>query len=150
MAMEIERKFLIDTVPSFVFDSNCTTIEQMYISIKPEVRVRRENDRFVLTRKGEGSLCRSEEEVFISEDDYNNYKDKSVTHPITKKRYRVPIQNGYVAEVDIFEGYLSGLVTVEVEFSTKGESETFKQPCWFGKEVTEDENYKNRNLARLK
>lgn len=147
MAMEIERKFIIETVPSFVFDYNFTTIEQTYISVKPEIRVRRENDKFILTRKGEGTLSRAEEETFISE---ANYKKESITHPIIKKRYRVPIQNGYIAEVDIFEGYLSGLITVEVEFQTEQDSKVFIPPFWFGKEVTEDVNYKNKNLASLK
>ncbi len=150
MPMEIERKFLTDTLPEFVLDCKHTTMEQSYISLAPEVRIRREDNNFVLTRKGEGTLCRSEEEEIISEAQYNSYLPLAVTHPINKKRYYVPIQDGFIAEVDIFEGYLSGLVTVEVEFPSVHDSEIFIPPFWFGTEVTADNNYKNKNLSRLK
>jgi adenylate cyclase len=35
----------------------------------------------------------------------------------------------------------------EVEFSSASESRRFAPPPWFGAEVTEDEHYKNANLA---
>jgi adenylate cyclase len=39
------------------------------------------------------------------------------------------------------------LSTVEVEFSSESEAETFRPPAWFGKEVTADPRYRNWALA---
>jgi adenylate cyclase len=39
------------------------------------------------------------------------------------------------------------MLSVEVEFKTEEESDQFVIPNWFGKEVTDDEKYKNKNLA---
>lgn len=148
--MEIERKFLVDSLPHFVSHCKFTKIEQSYLSKTPQIRIRREDDSFILTHKGEGTLCRSEDEEQITEHEYNSYLASAITHPICKIRYFVPLQDGNIAQVDKFDGYLRGLITVEVEFSSIEDSEIFIPPSWFGREVTEDENYKNKNLARLK
>ena len=66
---------------------------------------------------------------------------------LTKSRYRVPLFAWAVAEVDIYEGLLKGLATVEVEFSSEVEAKAFDPPPWFGKEVTEDPRYQNAVLA---
>lgn len=148
--MEIERKFIIDTPPELVYTCKQVKIEQSYLSLNPEVRIRREDNRFFLTCKGEGTLSRHEEEKQITESEYNSYLTTAITYPIIKKRYYVPLQDGYIAELDIFEGYLKGLITVEVEFPTIQDSCEFIPVFWFGREVTDDKNYKNRNLAKLK
>ena len=53
-----------------------------------------------------------------------------------------------MAELDVYHGELTGLVTVEVEFSSLEEAESFSPPAWFGEDITEDKRYKNKNLAR--
>jgi CYTH domain-containing protein len=35
----------------------------------------------------------------------------------------------------------------EVEFKTKSQAKDFSPPPWFDSEVTDDEKFKNRNLA---
>jgi len=42
------------------------------------------------------------------------------------------------------------LKVVEVELKSRKEAEKFLAPEWFGAEITEDENYKNANLATRK
>ncbi|MDA0179768.1 hypothetical protein OJ997_05645 [Solirubrobacter phytolaccae] len=49
--------------------------------------------------------------------------------------------------VDTFGGRLSGLQMIEVEFETRKEAEAFEHPYFFGREVTDDRRYRNRNLA---
>ncbi len=53
--MEIERKYLIDTLPENLEDYPCRHIEQGYINIDPVVRIRRNNDKYELTYKSSGS-----------------------------------------------------------------------------------------------
>jgi len=148
--MEIERKFIVKELPSLVMSCKSAQLEQSYISITPEIRIRKEDDSFYLTHKGEGTLCREEDEKSITSAEYYNLLDKTVTYPVIKTRYFVPLQGGYCAEVDIYHGSHDGLITVEVEFSSIEESEKFDPPFWFDKEITEDRKYKNKSLAKPK
>ena len=56
--------------------------------------------------------------------------------------------DGGVAEVDRYQGELDGLWTVEVEFGSLEASRAFSPPDWFGREVTDDQRYRNAALAR--
>ena len=58
--MEIERKFLVAQLPDNLDNYNCRYIEQGYLSTKPVVRVRRDNDDYYLTYKGSGMMAREE------------------------------------------------------------------------------------------
>jgi hypothetical protein len=60
----------------------------------------------------------------------------------------VPLTNGNVAELDVYEGYHAGKVTVEVEFGSVEEAEAFQKPDWFGLELTNDKKWSNRSMAR--
>jgi CYTH domain-containing protein len=51
-------------------------------------------------------------------------------------------------ELDVFRGGLSGLCVAEVEFPSEEEAAAFSPPDWFGREVTDDERFKNKSLAR--
>ena len=65
---------------------------------------------------------------------------------IKKIRYFIPDGN-FTIELDIFKGNLEGLIIAEVEFNSIYDIDKFKIPLWFGLEVTNDERYKNKNLA---
>ena len=58
--MEIERKYLIDEIPFDLKDYSCKVIEQGYLNTDPVVRVRRSNDKYILTYKGSGLMVREE------------------------------------------------------------------------------------------
>src|SRR6185436_8011237 len=66
---------------------------------------------------------------------------------LTKTRYAVPLEEGLRAEVDVFEGDLSGLVLAEVEFDEEADSRGFAPPPWLWREVTGDDRYAGRSLA---
>jgi hypothetical protein len=57
-------------------------------------------------------------------------------------------QQFHVAELDVYEGYHAGKVTVEVEFGSVEEAEAFQKPDWFGLELTNDKKWSNRSMAR--
>lgn len=63
--MEIERKIILTSLPDEV-PVHHSTVEQIYISLNPEVRLRKNLDSdvpFRLTVKGDGTLCREEIET---------------------------------------------------------------------------------------
>lgn len=146
--MEIERKFLLGSLPNIIKTSDQYQIEQAYISLIPEKRVRKINNSCFFTEKGEGGLIRTENEFEISPSDYQEYILKKVGHTIRKTRYKVNLEN-YIAEIDEYHDQLQGLLVVEVEFETLEQSADFTPPIWFGREITELKAFKNKNLALL-
>lgn len=142
MAMEIERKFLLGSFPENLIISGKRTIFQSYLAVgREEVRIRRvqfENseNKFYLTYKNrlKGKLARQEVEIEITDNTYNHLNNKSV--PIIKDRYLINLGNGKCAEIDIFKNAGYELETVEVEFNSVKEAESFMPPEWFGRELT--------------
>lgn len=148
--MEIERKFLLNSLPVNIEKFDSCEIEQAYISYEPEIRIRRKDGSYYLTKKSNGELIRNEIEKEINDKMYylllDYYKENNV---IKKKRYFIPLSARIIAEIDVFEDNLEGLKMVEVEFDNEEEAKNFVIPNWFGEEVTYDKNYKNKNLSKL-
>ena len=67
---------------------------------------------------------------------------------IDKVRYLIPLEDGHVAELDIFQGTLAPLRLIEVEFESIEEAESFVAPEWFGDDVTNSTEYHNSNLSQ--
>lgn len=149
--MEIERKFLIPSLPDRLYEYPVQLLEQAYVSRQPVLRVRREEQgeekNYILTYKSEGLLVREEYNFPLSEESYYHLKGKAEGRIITKKRYRIPEKDGLTIELDVFEGELAGLVMAEVEFSDEISAKSYTPPDWFGQEVTDDPAYQNCNLS---
>lgn len=144
--MEIERKFLCN-MPAFDLSPfKSTHIIQYYISIDPVIRIRRTDTAFYLTVKGNGEIAREEFEMAITEKQFIGLSKKADFPPIDKNRYFILLENGLTAELDIYYGKLSGLLTAEVEFASLADAEAFVPPLWFGKDVSTDNRYKNASL----
>ena len=101
----------------------------------------------VLAFKGSGQMAREEFELSINEAQYLSLMKKTETLTVSKTRYEIPNDGGYLAELDIYHGQLEGLMTVEVEFNTVDEALIFKPPSWFSIDVTNDKRYKNTALS---
>ena len=136
--MEIERKYLIDEIPFDLKDYSCKVIEQGYLNTDPVVRVRRSNDKYILTYKGSGLMVREEYNLPLNEEAYRHLIQKADGIIISKKRYLIPLTDRLTIELDIFEGDLAPLKLAEVEFETKEEAESFLPPKWFGKMCIRD------------
>ncbi len=152
--MEIERKYLVDKVPESLDDYSHVEIEQCYLCTSPTVRVRRMGDVYILTikekvakgKEGE-AIHNREEEFLLTAESYERLKSKSEGSAVLKTRYRIPLECGLTAELDLFHGAHEGLRLVEVEFPDTESSESFIPPVWFGKEVSDDRRYRNSWLA---
>ena len=149
---EIERKYRIKSLPDSIRISNKLDIEQYYVSINPEIRIRKSGSDFYITIKGEGNLIRSEYEFSIDKEQFETNKSKIIntTTVLQKTRYRVSYTNNHIIEIDVYHGFLEGLIIAEVEFDSIDESNSFIPPNWFEMEVTNDPRFKNKNLARVK
>ncbi len=148
--MEIERKFLVDTLPENPGQYPSEMIEQAYLCTNPVVRVRRQGRDYWLTYKGEGLMTREEYNLPLNETAYAHLIAKADGNIITKRRYSIPLGNGLIAELDVFEGKFTGLVIVETEFPDEETANAFTPPPWFGEEVTWTNAYHNSVLSQLK
>lgn len=147
--MEIERKFLVRSLPENLEQYPFHFIEQAYLCTSPVVRVRRQDDEFILTYKGKGLMVREEYNLPLSEEAYLHLLQKKDGNVLTKKRYLIPLSDGLTAELDIFGGKFSGLMLVETEFPDEERANAFQAPDWFGADVTFSSKFHNSTLSNL-
>lgn len=148
--MEIERKFIVKYLPDDLNSFPHNEISQGYISVSPVIRIRRSDDRYILTVKSTGLFCREEYEIEMSEEDFKKLSRKVEGNIISKTRYKIPIQYGLTAELDIFHDDFEGLRYVEVEFKDVETAESFEVPDFFGKDVTKETGYSNSDLSSMR
>lgn len=147
--MEIEKKYLIKTMPKNLAEYPSERIEQGYLCREPVVRVRAHGEKYTLTYKGGGLVAREEYNLPLTEEAYHHLIKKADGKVIRKVRYRIPY-SAFVIELDLFEDVFidsdQPLILAEVEFETMEEAEGFAPPEWFGKEVSLDPRYHNSNM----
>ncbi|MBR6257800.1 MAG: CYTH domain-containing protein [Lachnospiraceae bacterium] len=148
--MEIERKFLISSLPDDLESYPFHLIEQGYLNTDPVVRVRRQDNEFYLTYKGKGFLAREEYNLPLNREAYEHLITKADGNIICKKRYLIPIKDSDLTiELDVFEGAFAPLILAEVEFTSIEEAESFTPPAWFKEDVTNDRHYSNSYLSSV-
>ena len=146
--MEIERKYLIKTLPENLEQYPLRVLEQGYLCTTPVVRIRKDNDKYELTYKSGGLMARQEYNLPLTADAYEHLRLKVDGRIISKKRYMLPLRE-YTIELDIFEGDLAPLMLAEVEFPSIEEANAFEPPEWFGEDVTFDGRYHNSCLSKM-
>ena len=141
--MEIERKFLLSVLPDLPLVTH-DAVTQAYLSVSPEVRVRRaetlegpEKGRVSckLTVKGEGDLSREEIEIvrFIGRE------------PI-RKDYRRYMYGGRALDCSVVDaGTEHEFMYGEAEFESEDEARAFVWPGEGARDVTFERGFKMKN-----
>ena len=145
--MEIERKFTVKKLPDGLEGYPFHIIEQAYLNTDPVVRIRREDDRYYMTYKGNGLMAREEYNLPLNRSSYEHLLPKADGSVISKKRWLIPLPP-YTVELDVFAPPFAPLIIAEVEFPSVEEAERFVPPDWFRQDVTQDPAYHNSNLSR--
>ena len=145
---EIERKYLVRSLPADLESFPSSQIEQGYLCTDPVVRIRRQDDEYYLTYKSRGLMVREEYNLPLNAEAYAHLKSKADGRLICKRRFRIPYQ-GYTIELDLFSSPIPDLILAEVEFPSEEEALGFQAPEWFGEDVTSSARYHNSNLSRL-
>jgi len=175
--MEIEKKYLImekdkaystkhlkkifSSVSKLVYDVFMlgTPIEQGYLPIDEglklsemlgmsvdfnpsEARLRKKGEKNYITFKDNGGLARNELEVEIEKEVFDKYWKKTKGQRVKKMRLEKAFE-GYTAEIDVYTD--RNLVVAEIEVPNILIAEKLKP---LGKDITNDKEYKNRNLAK--
>ena len=128
---EIERKYLIHTIPFDLKEYAFHDIEQGYLCTEPVVRVRRDADDYILTYKSKGLMMREEYNLPLTKEAYHHLLEKADGRIITKERYCIPYGDHLMIELDVFAGDLA-------------------PPDWFGEDVTFSSKYHNSTLSQKK
>lgn len=148
MALEIERKFLVDHLQWENLPKPAgKEYMQGYLSDGPEktIRVRIAGNQGFITIKGPVlKNVRDEYEYEIPADEAAELLEKFTSRQVVKTRYRIPF-NMHIWEVDVFRGDNEGLIVAEIELKTA--DETFAIPSWIDKEVSGNPRYYNSELA---
>jgi adenylate cyclase len=149
MAIEIERKFIVNKELWEKIDKpkgNALVQGYIHSDENKTIRIRTANEKGFITIKGKSradGLSRSEFEYEIPVSDaleiLNTFTDKT----INKIRYKILFE-GFIWEVDVFEGNNSGLIMAEIELQS--EVQSFKKPDWLTQEVTGDIRFYNSYL----
>ncbi|WP_170608196.1 CYTH domain-containing protein [Ruegeria arenilitoris] len=149
MSLEIERKFLVATMPD-LSQTRKAFVRQGYLTHpddSTELRLRQKNDQYFMTLKGGGDIARVEREAEISGAQFEIFWPETEGRRVEKERYTGLLPDGRTFELDVFLGSLSSLCLVEIEFNSEEAARAYSPPDWFGADVTEDKRYKNKTLA---
>lgn len=156
LPMEIERKFTINYLPDNIKSITRITQKHIFKDMVCSIRVRRSINMYTgdkvythtIKARTENlekySICELERN--ITEEEYNKSRPFRGSRTIQKYRCVVPIQDGLKVEIDVFEGWLKGLIIAEVEFKSSKQAEEFKMPNWF-KNPIENKAFSNRALS---
>ncbi|WP_192255223.1 CYTH domain-containing protein [Mesorhizobium silamurunense] len=148
MGKEVERKFLVSDPTWRSLVEADIRIRQFYVGAQPgrTVRVRINDGRSAeLTLKfGDRARERDEFEYPIPLAEAEELMAFAIGRVIEKTRHHVR-HRGYLYEVDVFGGVLSGLVVAELETPEDVPDEML--PDWLGREVTGESRFYNASLA---
>lgn len=154
MGIEIERKFTVRSSDWRTSVDKSVRIAQGYLNDmaslaagtqKASVRVRIAGDQAFLNMKSrELGHTRQEFDYEIPVADADALLKLCVGGIIDKVRHHVRYE-GFLWEVDVFEGENAGLVVAEIELPTADTG--FAKPIWAGDEVTDALRYYNLALA---
>lgn len=148
--MEVEKQveheftYLIKEIPAGLKECEHMEITDIYIPESfdhPKIRIRKRGDSCKITKK-----------VLVNEDDKSKFHEQTI--PITEEefnalqnlpskkvrkiRYYYPYK-GSIAEIDIFQDALKGLITAEVEFKNTEEKATFPMPEFCLADITPED-----------
>ena len=145
---EIERKFLIDAFPDALPLLHTQRVFQAYLSLEPEVRLRRaEQDGQVtarsLTIKSGGGLVRREVRIDLSKEQFDALAEL-IPQPFISKDYRVyRLPGGLELECSLVdEGTDTAFLYAEIEFPSVEAAKAFPPLPLFKQEVTENPAYR--------
>lgn len=173
MGIEIEKKFTVKNLPANLDSYPYHVIEQGYLNVSPAVRVRREDDNYYMTYKGqapasEKGIGKVEFNAPLDEASYAHLAGKCDGNIIKKTRYLIPLnedafdseflsanpdvraamEKGDIKiELDVFKAPFEGRILAEVEFPSEEAASAYRKASWFDEDVTGNHAYSNSTMS---
>jgi adenylate cyclase len=153
MGIEIERKFLLANDDWRAVVSSSKHIAQGYLVgvralreglTRASVRVRICGEQaWINVKSVELGVARAEYEVPLPLGEAQSMLDTLCDGVVEKTRHHVDV-DGWLFEIDEFQGENKGLIVAEIELPATDAS--FPRPAWLGREVSHLARYYNVNL----
>jgi adenylate cyclase len=138
--IELERTYLAKYLPDDLEKSEKKEIIDIYIpenSVHPCVRIRKNGDKYEITKKtplkDDPSEMR-EQTIKLTEKEFEIFS-KLPGRRVSKIRYLYPYKDR-IAEFDVFQEALKGLVVIDFEFKKKETKDSFEMPEFCLADVT--------------
>lgn len=149
--LEIERNFIVDTVPPEIPRGERCIVHQLYLATGiEEVRVRKlvfadREEYYIGCKYGTGEI-REEFERPITKESYLQILSRVSAKPIVKTSIDIVVdgQKGHWDHVRT--NLYRGLQIVEFEFESIEEARSFHPPAWVREEVTNDPRYRTQSM----
>lgn len=137
MTQEIERRFLLRSIPALAYPLIWTTLRQGYLAVDDinEVRLREQQGAYTLTVKNGSGLTRHEVDTALSAEEFARLWPLTSGRQLEKRRAMLPWQNSTLFIDDYYSPV--AFLLAEIEFATIDDAHTFAIPEFFGPEVTE-------------
>jgi adenylate cyclase len=142
--IELEKTYLIKNLPENLQAFPAKQIIDIYIpkeSRHATLRIRKNGDKFEMTKKEpvqEGDSSHMLEQTIVLTANEFDILEKLDGKRTEKLRYNYPYRD-LMAEIDVFQGALQGLVLADFEFKTLEEKAAFTMPDFCLAEVTQEE-----------
>jgi CYTH domain-containing protein len=149
---EIERKFLINSIPEFKYGQSYK-IEQGYLiknngdytyRLRKAINIDTFKETYYQTIKFGDSIIRNEYEIILSKSQFYDLWELCEDVTISKYRYEFK-KNNLKYFIDYI--YDLNLYILEVEFDNIEDCNNFKPPSYVVEEVTNNKLYSNYRLA---
>ena len=140
---ELERTFLVKLIPDDLHMNKSKEIIDIYIpasSEHPVLRIRKYGNKYEMTKKQpvNGDASEQEEQTIkLTEHEFNELI-KLGGKKVRKMRYYYE-HNRRIAEFDVFQDALKGLVLVDFEFENNEQKAVFPMPDFCLVDVTHEE-----------
>ena len=140
---ELERTYLAKYIPEGLEKCEKKEIIDIYIpKIKehPTLRIRKNGNKFEITKKEpieNDSSHQEEQTIGLTEEEFNELM-KLDGKRVRKIRYFYRYKDR-IAEIDVFQDKLKGLILVDFEFESKQEKDSFIMPEFCLADVTQEE-----------
>ena len=142
--IELERTFLAKFLPEGLENCKKKEILDIYIptdSRHPTLRIRKNGDKYEITKKeplADDPSEMKEETTTLTKEEFDELNKSLNGKRVRKLRYYYGY-NGRIAEFDVFQDLLKGLVVVDFEFETVEEKNAFQMPEFCLIDITQEE-----------
>lgn len=148
MTKEIERKFLVKTMPNI--DGLESFLYERYFLFRNEnveIRIQKKGEKYEFERKEkENNLSSNKQKFEISKEEFDKLKENS-KESLVRKSYL--LSKSPEISLKIYHGRFEGLKRIEVEFEDEISAKNFLLPNWFGEEITNTPLGKDSKLLDL-
>lgn len=141
---ELELTYLAKELPTDLSEAPHAQMLDIYIpssATHPTLRIRKCGETYEMTKKqpiDKNDASRQlETTVPLTQEEYRELSALPGKR-VEKIRYYYPFE-GVKYEIDVFQGDLTGLVLIDVEFETEEEKRSFTPPSFCGADVTQED-----------